>query len=352
VLARHLNALLVALLFAFPAAASEPAAAQVPDAYGCTVSARVANSNELAGCDASCNQRCCTDFFDNPPHCWYVQADALVLSRTSGRDRPLTVANGTGETMLSMGDLDLGFQLGPRILVGRHSDPNHGWELAYFGLHEWSARAVAEEANNLDIPGKLVGVAEDYSGADRVAISYSSRLHNAEANMLDHRDSWSALAGLRYFHLNEEVLLTATDSDSGTSDYTAQSQSDLLGLQLGLRRGSLGNRWGWELSAKGGLYASLMLQQQLLLDNGNTFVLRNGSARAGSAAFLGDINFVVFRQLNDSWSLRAGYAVMYVAGVALAAEQFDFDNLSTSGQQVIRGDLFLHGASLGLESRW
>ncbi len=303
----------------------------------------MASSDVLAGCDASCH---------NPSYCWYVQADALVLSRTIGRNRPLAVASGTGETVLAISDLELGFQLGPRILVGRSIDPDHGWELSYFGLHEWSARAVAEDANNLDIAGTLVGVAEDYSGADRVAIGYSSRLHNAEANMLDHRDCWSALAGLRYFHLNEEVILTATDSDSGASDYTVQSQNDLFGLQLGLRRGGLGQTWGWDLTAKAGVYASVMQQQQLLLDNGNTFVLRNSSARAGSAAFLGDIDLVGFCQLSDAWSLRGGYCVMYVAGVALAADQLDFNDLATSGQRVSRGDILLHGASLGFEANW
>jgi hypothetical protein len=88
------------------------------------------------------------------------------------------------------------------------------------------------------------------------------------------------------------------------------------------------------------------------MDNDNTFVLRNGSSRGASAAFLGDIDFVVFRELSDVWSIRGGYYAMFVAGVALATNQLDFNALSSNGQQVSRGDLFLHGASLGLEARW
>lgn len=351
VLARHAIALLVTLLMARPARADEPTVEQTLDARGCTVSASLADS-ALRDRDASCDERCRPCLFASPPRCWYAQADVLALNRASGRDRPLAVASASGLVALETGDLDLGFQLGPRLLVGRHIDVDHSWELSYFGLHEWRAAAVDEDPNNLDILGTLAGIAEDYTGADRIALSCVARLHNAEANVVDNRGSWSALAGMRCLHLDEEVMLTATDSDSGTSDYTAQSQSDLIGVQLGLRRGGLCSRWSWELTAKAGLYGSLMQQQQLMLDNGNTFVLRNASAREGSAAFLGDINIVGFRPLNDVWSLRGGYFALYAAGIALAADQLDFDNLGTSGQRISRGDLLLHGASLGLEARW
>jgi hypothetical protein len=299
-----------------------------------------------------CDDHFCPLSFASRPGCWVVQADALALHRTSGCNRPLIVAANSGETVLETSDLDLGFELGPRLLLGHRTGPDRRWELVYFGLFEWSATVVAEEANNLDIPGTLVGVAQDFTAADQFAIDYTTRLHNAEANLVRDRDTWSALAGLRYLHLDEDLTLTASDSDSGRSDYTAQSQSDLIGGQLGLRTGRLRDRWGWDLTLKAGLYGSVLSQEQLLLDNNNVFVLRDASARTGSAAFLGDIHLAGFYQLNDVWSLRGGYYAMYVAGIALAPDQLDFDNLVTSGQQVSRGDLFLHGASLGLEARW
>lgn len=337
-LSRHVNAIVALLLTVGAARADVCSVEESLDASGCTVSADLSRSEVLRGGQPG----------------WYVQADAFVLNRTSGRNRPLAFASDSGDGVLETSDLHLGFQPGPRLTIGRCDESGCGGELSYFGLHEWTATAQAVDSNNLDIPGTLVGIAEDYSGADRLFYRYSARLHNAEANVVRalNRKGLFALIGLRYLHFNETVVLTATDSDSGTSNYLTESQCDLIGGQLGLRAERWYEGWGWELTMKAGLYGNVMRQQQRMLDNGNTFVIRDASAGAGSTAFLGDLNFTVFRQLNGVWSLRGGYYAMYVGGLALATDQLDFDNLPTSGQGVLHGDLLLHGFALGLEARW
>jgi hypothetical protein len=283
---------------------------------------------------------------------WYVEADALALGRTSGRNRPLVVASDSGRTMLGKGDLDLGFQFGPRLLVGNRNGIDQAWELTYFGWHTWTATAARDDENNLDISGTMLGVAEDFTAADRMAIGYSAWLHNVEFNLVRDHATWSTLAGLRYIRLADELVLTSSDSDSGTSDYTVQSRNGLIGGQLGLRTERFLDRWSWQLTLKAGLYGSFLAQDQLWLDNGNTFILRHASAQSGSVAFAGDIGMVVCYQLSDRWALRGGYFAMVVSGVANAFDQLDFDNLATSGHSVSRSGLFLHGASLGFEARW
>jgi hypothetical protein len=48
-----------------------------------------------------------------------------------------------------------------------------------------------------------------------------------------------------------------------------------------------------------------------------------------------------------------GYNLIWLSGVALAPNQFDFGAETTSGSDLHGGaGLFLHGASLGLEARW
>jgi hypothetical protein len=352
VLARHPFALLAIVLVARAAGAGDYPDEQSPDAFSSTLKASLNESDDYGDCDELCGGHFCPLRLMGRYRCWYFQAEALVLKRMSGPNRPLAVAADTGESVLEMRDLDLNFRPGSRLLVGHRLGADRGWELSYFGLQEWSASAVAEDPNNLDIVGNL-NTAEDYHGADRIAVHYVSRLHNAEANFIRDSETGSTLAGLRYFHLNEKVMLTATDSDSGTSDWTARSQSDLIGAQLGIRNGRFCDRWGWELTVKTGLYCSVTHQQQTMLDNDNTLVLSHSSTRAFSGAFIGDINFVCFRQLSNVWSLRAGYYVMCVEGLALAPDQLNFENLGN--QSVSRGsffDLFLHGFSLGLEARW
>jgi hypothetical protein len=197
----------------------------------------------------------------------------------------------------------------------------------------------------------MLGVAEDFTAADRMVIDYSARLHNVEFNVVRDRETWSTIAGLRYLRLAEELTLTANDSDSGTSNYSTQSQSDLIGGQLGLRTERFSDRWSWQLTLKAGLYGSFP-RKTLWLDTNNTFILRNASAQSGSVAFIGDIEILARYQLSDVWALRGGYCAVVVAGVANAPDQLDFDNLATSGQQVARGSLLLHGASIGIEARW
>ena len=69
--------------------------------------------------------------------------------------------------------------------------------------------------------------------------------------------------------------------------------------------------------------------------------------------FLGDLNYTVTRRLNDTWWLRLGYNMIWLSGVALAPDQWDFTNTATSGTTLVGGGgLFLHGVNLGLESRW
>jgi hypothetical protein len=353
VLARHAFALIAILLVARPAAADERLIEQIPEVLGSTLTASPTDDDDVwADFDDSAYEgHFCPPRLMGRYHTWYFQFDALILHRTNGYSRPLAISADTLETVFETSDLNYGLQPGSRLLLGHRVSVDRGWELSYFGLYERSAAAVAD-SNNLDIAGTLRDVAADYSGADRIALSHATSLHNAEANFVFDGETWSALAGLRYFHLSEAVVLSSSDADSGTSDYTVHSQNDLIGLQFGFRTGWFKNRWGWELTTKAGFFGSLMRQQQLLLDNDNTIFLRNGSALAGSPTILGDMNLGCYRQLNDVWMLRVGYYLMYVADVALATDQLDFGIVATSGQRILRGDLFVHGASLGLEANW
>ena len=75
------------------------------------------------------------------------------------------------------------------------------------------------------------------------------------------------------------------------------------------------------------------------------------SARDVGVGFIGDMNYSIVRRLNRNWSLRAGYNLIWISGVALAPNQFDFSNTNTI---TLAGasNVFLHGANLGLEAQW
>ena len=72
-----------------------------------------------------------------------------------------------------------------------------------------------------------------------------------------------------------------------------------------------------------------------------------------SVGFIGDINMTAIYKLTDTWGLRMGYNLMWLSGVALAGNQYDFTDTPDSGRTLV-GDssVFLQGGSLGLEARW
>jgi hypothetical protein len=48
-----------------------------------------------------------------------------------------------------------------------------------------------------------------------------------------------------------------------------------------------------------------------------------------------------------------GYNLIWIEGVALAPDQLDFTNTTTSGSGIdTDGGVFLHGVNAGLEARW
>ena len=75
------------------------------------------------------------------------------------------------------------------------------------------------------------------------------------------------------------------------------------------------------------------------------------SARDVGVGFIGDMNYSIVRRLNQKWSLRAGYNLIWISGVALAPNQFDF-SLNQTITLAGAGNVFLHGANLGLEAQW
>ena len=73
----------------------------------------------------------------------------------------------------------------------------------------------------------------------------------------------------------------------------------------------------------------------------------------GQVGFIGDINFSAIYRINDVWGIRAGYNLIWIDGLALAPNQFDFSVDQPPNTGVVSGGgMFLSGANLGLEARW
>jgi hypothetical protein len=289
----------------------------------------------------------------------YGFADALFLARdnrTSNTTAILVQGEGgpaIGTPLQNSGDARFNMEPGISAMLGIHVDECRAWEFGYFGIFDWDASTAVTNANSLAIPGDLGLASLDYFASDRIALSYNSRLHNAEINHVWDGELVSLIAGFRYLSLDEDFILNSTDADSGASDYRIRTTNDLFGGQLGARFEGGDGDWSWSATGKAGIFGNDAFQAQSVADFPPAFFLRPETGRrSGGVAFVGDVNCTLAYQITDALSARIGYNVLFIEGVALAPDQLDFSDTPTSGQVLRRSGLFAHGANAGVGFTW
>ena len=308
------------------------------------VPAPVAESTEECYCQSD---ECILDSVDGVCSRIFVQTDALFLDRVpSLTHRPL-VLDTAGHTLLETQDLNLPFAAGARVVFGVRPDANgHGGEVVYFGLHDWQEAITVTSPNDLRLPGDLPLLTTDFLQADQMQVDYTAQLHNAEINALYQGGRASWLVGFRYINLDERFNIHASDLDTAGSDYRIETWNNLFGGQVDARVVSEGEKFGWDLTGKAGIFANDCGQRTFLGDFGNTFVFRDSSTLHVQTAMDVDLSWSAFWRFNDTWSVRGGYNLMWVYGLALAPDQLDFSTaLDDAGKVAASGGVLLHGAT-------
>ena len=306
----------------------------------------------LAFAQGDCDTLTC-DSLGSSPSCgprWTASADALFLHRSQRFVQPLVVDENAGlAPVLTGNQLDFGTSAGPRVALIRHLESGRSAELVYFGLHDWTANAQANGNNNLSIPGDLGLASFDFFAADRMDVAYGSRIHNAEANLWTPVGDLQWLTGFRYFSVQEDFKIASFDVDTYLSDYRIDTNNQMYGGQVGLRK-----TWGfgWLNIApeiKFGLLQNSNNQHTVIRDLGNTNVLRDERVSASILSSLSEIRLVSGASLTKNIQVTTGYNMLWLTGVAQAPYQFDSSYTSNSSRFVDDNrSIFFHGLSLGL----
>lgn len=309
----------------------------------------------------------------------YAIADALFLQRDNAAGgAALAVDELTDSPVITAGQSQFTVQPGLRLVYGSIDDSNRGWEAGYLGVWGMFADAAAT-GSNLRAPDPFASLpnADGFNNRTAARSTYSSTLNSAELNFVwrscdggfsrraaspwqrcesYRHGTFDWLLGIRWAGLDESAGLSYSGGLIPVpSSYTVRTSTNMFGIQAGRRARWEWDAWAFEGWAKAALTGSGMSQSQdAIMDVFTDQAIRPArSGREGSAGFIGDMNFSVTRRLSDTWGLRAGYNLIWLSGVALAPNQFDFTATSSSGTGVASGgSLFLHGASLGLEARW
>jgi hypothetical protein len=288
----------------------------------------------------------------------YLQLDAIFFTRDARFvNTPLVLLDNNAATqsnvLLSTADISYQYEPGPRVLLGTEFDGFRAVEASYFGIYNWDYSTTITGDNNLNLPGDLGLASLGFFNADRYTVTYNSDIHNAELNYLHYYGNIAWLVGFRYFNLSEKLSINAFDGDVGSAFYNTSTYNNLFGAQLGGRVKQACGRWSYDLTGKAGIYDNVIRSSQLVTDFDNASVDRNISKSGNQVSFLGELGLNGSYKFSECLSLRGGYQVYWVEGLALAARQLDFTDTPNSGASLNKtGGMFIHGAHAGLMAQW
>ena len=379
---RTIGISIIAVLVGSAVAWADPAYTGPPDApplapsvpYGLMPYGSAGSTVAEPGCglpSTTC-ERLPTWNFDVPETCpceppctkWRFQADAIGLMRSAGPGvnvgQTIVAPGGTLVDTLNANSAPFSIQPGMRLALSMRVDDQISWQAVYFGLQNWSgSNSILANA------GRGIVATSPYTQADKVlggfdtslGYSYRSRLNNVELNrfrLLGENCDWSisTLAGFRYFQWNESFTLTGVDRFFGvTENVNSSSNNYLVGGQVGADVRRNWSRFSLDMIGKAGLYANFIQQSKSNLDTTGAAGLPapgvvpiSNFRRTACAAGVLDFSAVGSYQVWTHFSVRAGYQLLFVDGLALAPSQLAGPSHS--------GNIFLHGPTAGFEYSW
>ncbi len=308
-----------------------------------------------------------------PAPTWSITAEALWLQRSTNNFGSL------GETILFntetvVDQLNIGtFAMTPgmRLRGTYRADDLRSFEAIYFGLQHWSLNGTiyGNPSHSAFHGNGPIWATSPYTQADflvgpfagSLGYAYSSNLNNAELNRRFIRletDNWTVdtLLGVRFLEWSERFNLTGINAPNTFNPFSysenleAKTYNSMVGAQIGF-----GLRHDWVrlstlFNTKAALMGNFVYQSfsnansSLYLSGFPGFVPAYDKSSTFALASILDFSAIANYQFTPSFSLRGGYQLLYVSGLALAPAQLrTFDNFN---------GVLLHGPSAGLTYQW
>jgi hypothetical protein len=274
----------------------------------------------------------------------------LFLNRSQNYSGVLVVDDTNQSAPVLTGrDLDFLPVAGPRFALGTCFGQGLQAELVYFGLHDWTAQSSVTGNNNLSLPGDIATATQDFFAADAMNVNYGSRLQNVEANLWLPVAGFAWMTGFRHFSLIEDLTISSFDSDTFQSSYVIDTNNQLFGGQLGVRKSWSYQALTFRPELKFGVLSNSDNQRSILRDLDNTITLRSTAESSRNLSTLSEIRLASDFKISERFRVDFGYQFLWVTGLALAPNQLDFTDTATSGQFLSDGhSVFFQGANVGL----
>ena len=320
------------------------------------------------------------------PHYFDARVEAVHLTRdeTFERDIDFTVLNLDGPVVLSSRQLDYDFETGFRALGRFDICPLSVLEFGYTGVYDFGSRASFTDPDPVDADtGNLFSLFSNFGTTPpevaledgpmpetersiTQSIRIDSDLQTAEMTYRRYwvgyipRVSGTVLAGFRYTRMKEKFLFTTIGE--ARADNSTIAENDLAGFQTGADVW-IGLTQGLRLGAEGkvGIYNNhYTLQNQIVTTPlGTTPPTLFEQFEDHNIAFISEASVDLVADILPSWSIRAGYEVLFINSLVLAGENFNTASpygLPGQPERVPfvfdQGDAIYHGGHAGIEFIW
>lgn len=300
--------------------------------FGCCV------CDEGLGCDV------CT-LSGSSRSAWGVSGDALFLTREDSASRVLAFNTSDPTQALDADDFRFGTQTGFDLSMRRSVGCRNAMELRFFSVDGWdAATTTATTANDLLQFNTAIPVFA-FAG-DAIAAQSSSKLNNGEINLLSRRNEWVEwLFGFRYLELDEQVRTSLLNAGVPV-EYRNAARNRLYGGQAGANLTMLNiDRLSIDAIGKAGIFGNVV-GHDASIDTGFGALTAGGNENRTS--FVGELGFTGTYCFAKRVSLRSGYRLLWVDGVATASDQLAATDFFNGTGINSSGDVFYHGAFAGL----
>jgi hypothetical protein len=337
------------------------------------------------------------------PHYFDLRAEAVYLrpDETFGQDIAFTSLN-IGQVQpdgsiiadfrLFSQQLDYDYEPGFRVMGRCDCGPLSVIEFGYMGIYDFESTASFTDPDPVDPvtgTGNLFSLFSEFgTNPPTVAIQFGpmpetersithsiaidSQLQSAEMSYRRYwvgfipRISGTLLAGFRYTKLKEDFLFAT--SGEAALDYNVRADNDLAGFQTG------GDVWigllqGLRIGAEGkaGIYNNRYTVHNTITTIPPLSVPPaplvppelNERFDDNEVAFISEASVDIVADILPSWSIRAGYEILFLNSIVLAGENFNTASPYGLPGQAPRipfvaeqGNQFYHGGHVGVEFIW
>ncbi len=287
---------------------------------------------------------------------WKIDADALILHRSTPGTRTLLFDTATGVERFDASEFHFPFAAGPRISLTALDCEGWGFEGNFFMVDGWSSTRNVP-STSLPNAGNLAVDSVNQITLVDAQFDSTSRFYSSELNFRKPLfGNLSFLTGFRYLDLTDIYNIAGTSATTGnTSTESILTHNHLFGWQIGADGALLQKANCWRLSGfvKAGVFLDCANQATSLSDPGGLGALASSANNQASAAFFGEAGLKGYYQLSKHFALSGGYEVMFLNNIAQPVNQLADTNLTAGTATVdVSSALFYHGATAGLEVTW